>query len=170
MVDISAIAGTVAALKGAMDITKAMIGLRDAQAIQSKVIELNAQILEAQSSAFAANDERAALIASISELEKEVADLKAWGAEKENYQLTNVGDGVLAYTLKPTVQSTEPSHMLCAHCYQNNKKSFLQPTQELRLRRRIHICPSCKSEFTFSYVPPPPPPEIHRSHGSQRRV
>jgi hypothetical protein len=34
MVDISAIAGTLSALKGAMDISKAMVGLHDAQAMQ----------------------------------------------------------------------------------------------------------------------------------------
>jgi hypothetical protein len=54
MVDISAIAGTVSAIKGISDIAKAMVGLRDAAAIQAKVIELNSQILDAQTSAFTA--------------------------------------------------------------------------------------------------------------------
>jgi len=49
----------LSALKGATDVARAMIGLRDAQAMQTKVIELNSKILEAQSRAYAANDERA---------------------------------------------------------------------------------------------------------------
>ena len=158
MVDISAIAGTVSALKGAVDITKAMIGLHDAQAVQAKVIELNAKILEAQISAFAANDERAALIERIGHLEKEVVQLKAWEAEKQRYQLTDVGDGVVAYALKQGVETTEATHLLCAHCYQQNKKSHLQPTQELHNRRRVHVCPNCKNRFTFGHVPRLPDP------------
>ena len=38
MVDVSAVAGTVSALKGAMGISKALIGLRDTQVVQSEVI------------------------------------------------------------------------------------------------------------------------------------
>ena len=40
-------------------------------------IELNGKILAAQSSAFAANDERSSLIERVGDLEKEVARLKA---------------------------------------------------------------------------------------------
>jgi hypothetical protein len=119
MVDMSAIAGTVSALSGAMNIAQAMIGLRDTQMIQAKVIELQAKIIEANGNAFAAQDERAALLARIGDLEKEVTHLEAWGDEKQNYQLTDVGGGVLAYSLKPGMQSAEPPHLLCAHCYQH---------------------------------------------------
>jgi hypothetical protein len=48
MVDVSAIAGAASALKGATDIAQALIGLRDAQAMQAKIMELNSKILEAQ--------------------------------------------------------------------------------------------------------------------------
>ncbi|MET3972701.1 hypothetical protein ACT4MK_08590 [Bradyrhizobium barranii] len=47
MVDISAITGAITALKGANDIAQAMIGLRDAAAFQSKLIEFQNKILEA---------------------------------------------------------------------------------------------------------------------------
>jgi hypothetical protein len=106
MVDISAIAGVMTALRGVTDISKAMIDLRDGAMIQAKVIELQGAILAAQSSAFAAQDERAALIARVSELEKEVASLKAWDAEKQNYELKDIGNGVLAYALKTAFSLT----------------------------------------------------------------
>ena len=77
MVDVSAIAGMMTALRGATDITKAMIELRDAAMIQSKVIDLQAKILEAQSAAFAANDERRELLERIEALEAEVKRLKS---------------------------------------------------------------------------------------------
>src|SRR5437660_1565624 len=113
MVDISAIAGAVSALKGAADITKAMVGLHDARAIQAKVWELNNRVLEAQSSTFAAQDERSAHIERIRALEAEVADLKAWGAEKQNYELKEVYAGAFAYALKPETRRAEPAHWLC---------------------------------------------------------
>jgi hypothetical protein len=158
MVDVSAIAGTVSALKGAVDITKAMIGLRDAQLIQAKVIELNAKILEAQGSAFAANEERSALIEEIRTLKKEVTALKAWEAEKQRYQLSEVAAGVFAYTLKQGMENGEPSHMLCANCYQNGEKGFLQATQELVARHRIHRCSKCRTEAQMGHVPRPQMP------------
>lgn len=147
MVDVSAIAGTVSALKGAMDISKAMIGLRDAQAMQAKVIELNSAILEAQSSAFTANDERAALIARVGQLEKEVTDLKAWEAEKQNYELSSIGDGVFAYTLKGGVEGAGPPHKVCANCYADGHKSILQKQVTDVGRWTVLVCSRCGSNI-----------------------
>ena len=79
MPDISAIAGAFSSLKAAVDITKAMKDLRDWSLVQSKVIELQSAILEAQSGLFTANDERSALIERVGNLEQEVARLEAMG-------------------------------------------------------------------------------------------
>lgn len=168
MVDVSAIAGMMTALKGAKDIATAMKDVRDGVILQEKVIELNGKILDAQSSAFIANDERTALIQKVGDLERRVADLETWNAEKEKYQLTDVGDGVVAYRLKEDMETGEAPHLLCANCYQNGKKSFLQATQELRMRRRVHLCPACKTEFVFSYVQPPPPAAVIRNPPGRR--
>jgi hypothetical protein len=162
MVDVSAIAGTVSALKGAIDITQAMIGLRDAQAIQTKVIELNSKILEAQSSAFLANEERSALIERVGRLEQEIAALKAWNAEKNRYELTQWGNGAFAYVLKETEQAGEPRHALCANCYQRGAKSILQSNGEPRWMLHAWECPSCRAAVKASVAalnPPPPASE-----------
>jgi hypothetical protein len=126
MVDIAAIAGTISALKGAGDIAKAMMGLRDAQAMQTKVIELNNQNLAAQHNALAASEEGAALIARIGELEKEVARLKDWEAEKKRYKLTQLGPGVVALAIQGGRRNGEPFHYICADCASGGKKSYLQ--------------------------------------------
>lgn len=148
MVDISAIAGAVSALKGAMDITKAIITLHDAEAIKVKVIELNGKILEAQGATFAANDERATLIKRVGELEKEIADLKAWDAEKQNYKLFTVPNSpVMAYAPKDTTEGTEASHYLCANCYTDNKKSFLQSETRFPGRAHVLVCHKCNGDF-----------------------
>jgi hypothetical protein len=150
MVDVSAIAGTVSALKGVIDISKVMIGLHDAQAIQAKVIELNSKILEAQTSAFAAQDERSTLIERISELEKELAKLKAWDTEKEKYELKNVGRGASTYVRKQDAQPSEEPHWLCANCYAKGKKSFLQYNRSQQ-RDHIYRCAACSAEIRVDY-------------------
>jgi hypothetical protein len=155
MVDMTAITGTVSALKGAVDIAKAMIGLRDVQVVQLKVIELNSKILEAQHSALSAVDERTALIQRIRDLEKEIIGLKAWGVEKENYELRNVYTGAFAYVPKANTLGPEPPHWLCATCYENRKKSLLQDHGRASddLRMSIYKCSrsECGSEIRVSF-------------------
>jgi hypothetical protein len=126
MVDMTAIGVVANSLNAAVNITKAMIDLRDWSTVQSKVIELQRTILEAQGGMFAANEERSALIQRVRDLEKEVTELKAWNTEKENYELKSVYIGAFAYLPKPNLANAEPPHWLCATCYQNGKKSLLQ--------------------------------------------
>ena len=125
MPDMSAITGIAASLNAAMNITKAMKDLRDWSIVQSKVIELQGVILEAQSSLFSANEDRAALAERVRELEKQVAGVEAWETEKQRYQPANMGDGNIAYVVKPAMRGTEPPHYLCANCYQQRKISIL---------------------------------------------
>lgn len=140
--------------KTMFDITKGLKETSDAAIRNAAVIELQEKILAAQL-------HQATLIESVGTLEKEVANLKAWDREKARYELKDVGsqgrNSVLAYALKPEAQGTEPFHLLCANCYENQRKSILQGTTELRMRLRVHRCPNCKSEFEFSFVPPTEP-------------
>jgi hypothetical protein len=126
MVDISAIAGALSALKGANDIAQAMIGLRDTAAFQAKLIEFQAKIIEANNSAFAAQDERTALLRQISELEGEVASLKAERSRLQRYELKDFGGNTFAYQLKPSEANGEPMHRACPNCYQKGHISILQ--------------------------------------------
>jgi hypothetical protein len=134
---------TLSSFKTAYDITKAMLDLREAAAIQSKVIELQRIILESQKSC-------TELIATVGELEKEVSKLKAWDADKQRYELADSGLGTFAYRLKPEAEGAEPIHLLCAHCYADHQKSVLQSTDKLDgRRRRVLACHRCKSTVAF---------------------
>jgi hypothetical protein len=84
------IAEAVTSLKTASDIAKTLIGLHDSHAIQAKVVELNGIIISAQTSAIAAQSNQFTLLQRIGELEKEIANLEAWTAEKERYELKGV--------------------------------------------------------------------------------
>jgi hypothetical protein len=55
-----------------------------------------------------------------------VAALKAWEAEKERYELTEIGPGVFAFALKESMRQGQPVHRICANCCANGTKSYLQ--------------------------------------------
>ena len=82
MVDMAMISGAMSALKAAGDTAKLMIASHDAGVIREKAIELQAQIFTAQNNALAAQSDQFALLERVRELEKQVADLKAWDSEK----------------------------------------------------------------------------------------
>ena len=126
MADMSAIAGAVASLNAAVNITKAMKDLRDWSLVQSKVIELQSTILEAQSSLFSANEERSALIEKVSNLEKRMASQEAWEAEKQTYVMVDIGSGNIAFTKKASMRGSEPPHYVCANCYKHGKATDTQ--------------------------------------------
>ena len=76
MIDIGSISSLAGSLKAASDIAKAMMDLRDTQAFQTKAIELNGEIMSAQSSALSAYAEQTAMVKRISELEKQLAEFE----------------------------------------------------------------------------------------------
>ena len=125
MPDMGSIAGALSSFSALKNIAQAMVTLHDAKALQLKVIEFNGALIDAQTQIFAVNQERTALIDQIGQLEKEVANLKAWETEKQRYQPADMGDGNIAYVVKPAMRGTEPPHYLCANCYQQRKISIL---------------------------------------------
>src|SRR6267154_1614450 len=120
------IAVGVTSLPAALDIAKAMIGLRDAEAFRSKSIELQGLILEGLEKAIEAREAYSAQIDGVRALEAEMASLKTWDAEKQRYELKGVGVNSVAYMLKPEARGTEPPHWLCPNCYSQGKKAFMQ--------------------------------------------
>lgn len=138
----SEIAAALGALQAAKDIAQTAIGLRDSAAIQTQLIELNSKIIDAQGSAAAALDERLSLIERVRKLEEAIAGFETWEAEKQRYQLEEIASGVLVYSLKREIQGTEQPHHLCANCYHDGKKSFLQRTASGSRVRKCHKCNS----------------------------
>jgi hypothetical protein len=137
MVGIGEIAGFMSSLKAAKDIAETMIGLLDEAVMQAKVIEFQSKIADALSSAIAAQEERATLLQTVDDLKKEVANLKAWETQKQRYELRDAGNGALAYALKDDARSSDPAHWICAHCYDDAKRSILQPETRFRVGRII---------------------------------
>jgi hypothetical protein len=76
-----------------------------------------------------------------------VAELETWNAEKQRYELKDVGWGSLAYALKEDARGTEQVHQICAACYQHDKKSILQP--RIKDLEKLLFWPECKTEINI---------------------
>jgi hypothetical protein len=150
---VAEIAAGLTSLRTALDISKAMIGLRDAEAFRAKSIELQAVILDAMNQAIESREAYAAQIDQIRALEAEVARLKDWNAEKENYELKPIGPGAVAYMLKPDKRGAEPPHWLCPTCYAKGEKSFLSSTGKRHGQTWIYKCSRCGAEPAAEWQP-----------------
>jgi len=133
----------LSAFKTAFDLARGLKDIDDAVRRNAAVIELQEQILTAQSA-------QQELIERVSKLQNEVADLKAWGAEKQNYELKSIEGRAFVYVLKPGARPSEPAHWLCPTCYNNAQKSFMQFIA-LDGREHVYKCPQCATTIRAPY-------------------
>ena len=144
MPDAADFAALFTSLKAVTDLTKFFIDAHDAGVVRTKAIELQREIIATQQGAIAANLAHTATLHRIGELEKEVADLKAWDAEKEKYQLVPVKlvspgqHAPLAYA--PKEQTAEPLHLLCPTCFEDRIKSILQTETRSPPLAEVLVC------------------------------
>ena len=131
-------------LRAATDIAIGLGKLHTMAEVNAKAIELQGAILSLQSDAFAAQAQQSSMIQRIRDLEEEIRQVKAWEETKQRYSLYEPIPGSFVYASKENSGSPEPSHWICANCYEDNKRSILQ------LKRTGDIdqygCPHCFSE------------------------
>jgi hypothetical protein len=145
----AAIAGAASSLQAAGQLVKSLIGLKVTAEVQAKIVELQTAIFDAQGDALTAQSEQFALAQRVRDLEAEVAEAKAWEAEKQRYQLQEFPTGALAYVLKPEAANGEPPHRICPNCYQEAHKSILQTTAR-HSGGELADCLRCKGRFTLA--------------------
>jgi hypothetical protein len=144
------ITAAVTSIRAAYDLTKAMIALRDADLLANQARELNTLLLDILDKSISAREAQSAQLDEIHALKTEIAELKAWDAEKKRYELKSVGTGATVYVLKPDERGTEPPHWLCPNCFAQNKKSFFQSTREMERAHYIFRCVGCKTAIAIS--------------------
>lgn len=143
------ISAGLGSLKAAFDITKGL-NAADTQARVNEVkIELQQLILDAQQALSAASDAQAASARRIAELEQEIVRLKDWSREKERYELVNMRGGSVAYAQKTGVQDRQAPHWLCANCFEQGRKSFMQKQGEVG-PNVIYKCGTCGAMMTVA--------------------
>jgi hypothetical protein len=139
------------ALKTAFDIAKGLKDIDDTTRRNTAVIDLQEKILSAQQS-------QASLVESISNLEKEVACLKAWEEEKSRYQLMELAPGIVALSIKETMRNGEPFHRICADCAANGRKFYLQKHVSGPYYDEFR-CVGCQSTIGVNKGTPPSHPD-----------
>ena len=125
------------AFKTMFDMSKAIQDAHDVATRDRAVIELQKEILSAQMA-------QAELIERVGGLEKQVAAFEKWDAEKEKYELCKISTDTFAYARKEDTRGAEPSHYICARCYEDRKRSILQRADSAHV-----FCPECKTKFRF---------------------
>ena len=127
----------LSAIKTAFDIAKGLKDIDDAARRNAAVIELQEKILTAQ-------EAQATLVDRVRELEKQVTDFEKWETEKEKYDLKEIYPRTFAYEIKITARGSEPSHLICATCFENRKKVILQSSSYVPLG-----CPVCQTKVQY---------------------
>ena len=82
-----------------------MIDSPDAEASRIKQIRFLAKLMEVNQYAFAAQEERGALLREISALEEKLASFEAWSTEQGRYELK---DDELSYRVPPRPNGDTP--------------------------------------------------------------
>jgi hypothetical protein len=168
----------VQSLLGLSKIMQAGYEVRNANEINSAIAETLSKLVTAQSGVLAIQEkqallqeEKATLTEHIRELEQKIMALENWEREKERYSLTDITPGIPARILKPGMENGESTHPLCATCFENRKKSFLQYGSHLASKRMA--CAECEGEWfpTNTSHPPrkyPTPEPIEDENGKIR--
>ena len=154
MPDIGMIAGAIGALKGASEIVSGLIGVRDQAILQAKVIDLQRAILEAMSSAAAAQSQQMGMMEELRGLREQIEAFEDWKTVETRYVLKDFGSQTFAYQLKEAT-SENPAHLACPTCFGNRQRSILQFQGDYGGQRHFK-CHSCKDEFQLGTYSPPP--------------
>jgi hypothetical protein len=113
-------------------------------AVNEVKLALGEKIFDAREALNAAQTAQADALDRISQLEKEVARLKAWDGEKDRYELKQLYRGPFAFIFKQGKEEGEDPHALCTNCYERGFKSYLQMGGQTIVHDRTWSCPACK--------------------------
>ena len=143
---ISEFSSAIQSVKVLSEILQAAKGLKKSAEIKDAVIELQNRLQSALVKSLAEFEKVDSLKARISDLEKEIAELKDWGNEARRYALTELCPGVVNFTVKEGYENAEPFHRLCASCFGKRQKGYLQRS-EMTFDGTHYKCSFCDREF-----------------------
>lgn len=145
MFDLGTLSAALGSAQAAGTIIKSLAGMKNSVDINAKAIELQGVILSLQADIGNAIAAQAQLAQENQKLKDELAEVEAFRGEAEHYKLFQPWPGIFAYGRKESMDRSVPPHYLCAHCYQQNKKSILQ---QLLKNHWLHFaCSSCQASL-----------------------
>lgn len=151
---VAEITAGITSVRAAMDIAKAMLQLRDLKLVAAKADELRLALSDVLGKLIDAQQAQMAQLEEIQALKAEAAKFGNWEAEKERYELKQIGDGAVARMLKPSARGEEPPHWLCPTCFENRKKSYFQFSTRMHgSRGSVFRCKSCDGHLVTEQEP-----------------
>jgi hypothetical protein len=150
MIDLTLLPSAMAGLKGAIDITSALVKTNNIVDVNAKAIELQQIIIKLQQDIFSAQDSQRLANEEIQSLKKEISNFKNVGRDLTRYKLCSPFVGSAVYGISKDDPSKEPAHYLCSNCFQMGKKSMLNPKVNERGFQDF-VCPTCKASITTGY-------------------
>lgn len=149
MADVSLIVGAVTGLRAAAGMASDLVAIRDHAVLQSKVIDLQRTILDAQSSALAAQGQQQDLLDQIRSLQQQLDAAKAWPATMSRYKLEEFGDKTFAYRLREEFRAEEPDHLLCSKCVGEQHRAILNYSHDHEHETFYWDCPTCRHRYSL---------------------
>ncbi|WP_260602896.1 hypothetical protein [Pseudomonas aeruginosa] len=154
------LSGALTAVTSVLTLSKDISNAKTDHEIAIKTGELNERLGQVLEMLITAQTSYLALLEEKRQLETELLKFKDWAHEKERYQLHQTEAGGLVYRIKPEMQGAEPTHEICADCYQKGIKTILQPCTEGWYKALR--CHPCKSVVHVERIPDSGPVVIGR--------
>ena len=118
------------------DMAKGQKDMNDAAVRNATVIELQQHILTAK-------EAQSALLEEIRSLITQMARMETWEADKQRYTLKEIEPGQFAYALEEETAGGEPTHLLCANCYNQSQKPISHTETRMPGRHTVLFCQDC---------------------------
>ena len=123
---IAEITGLLTAAGHVTNVAKTLVDAHDRVERDAVRLEMNEALVGLQGKIAEEQAAYSQLLESNEALKQKLKAYERWEQESARYELKEIASGILAYALKPSHASGEPSHWLCAACYNERKKSILQ--------------------------------------------
>ena len=143
MTDVIAIGAAIGAFKNLADLV-GKLGDGRSEESREAVAELYNSVLDIQQQLLAAQHREHDLLARYRALEEEIAHARDWQAEAARYVLRSVEGGVVRQQ-KADHASADPPHWLCANCFEEKMRSYLQRDARVVNGRNLWKCARCSS-------------------------
>jgi len=147
MIDLSLLSGALGSVQAVSDITKSMIGMKNASDVNAKAIELQTIIFSLHGDIARSIASQAQISQENEQLKNELAAIEDFRSDAKRYKLFEPWPGALVYALKESMSGGEPAHYICAHCYQSRRKSVLYSGPGTTSKWCHFICPACKTQL-----------------------
>ena len=151
------ITAAIHSLRTLGELAKSANSLANQHEIVMAIADVNAKLMDATALALASQERHSALLTRISELERDIGELRTKQSQADKYVLHKFLTGAFAYRLKEEYETLELGHFLCTKCNDTGIHSKLQPWGSRKLK-----CTTCQTVIATEADTPSQPLNITR--------